>query len=85
MNISFCNFTRNCAEFGGGLVILPEHGKRSSSGNSIVASKCTWSDNYSTLSSAIDIAPKYPDQVVGKLPLFPNTPAMVMKLLSFWT
>ena len=61
VNIIFCNFTRNCAEFGGGLVILPEHGKRSS-GNSIVASKCTWSDNYGTLSSAIDIAPKYPDQ-----------------------
>ena len=62
VNLTFCNFTKNYAEFGGGLAILSEYSKTSSGNNSIVASNCTWWDNYGTLSSAIDIAPIDPDQ-----------------------
>ena len=61
--MSHCMLTENRARFGAGLAIFSEYGHAPSDKRNIInVTNCSFLRNKGTLSSAIDIAPKDPDQ-----------------------
>ena len=70
VHMSYCTFSYNCGEFGGGTAIFSSYGISPSNGSTIEFSNCHWKYNHGVFSTAIDLSPK--DLSVDRISFLPR-------------